>query len=157
MKLGGQGNASVPLPRGKGPGGHNTRGWWDITAVISGYRKFRPHLIRSPDRPAPSKSLYRLSYPGPKYEYTNIFSKHPTDVLSHKTHLSSLTLYMMLCCSTLMAVYSRSKIYVLYDSDSGRFSFLPAEENSTELSKSLPLQLLDFAGHMLSFGRFGFV
>ena len=124
---------------------------------LGGPQSLVPTGTRSPDRPAPSKSLYPLSYPGTKYEYTNIFSKHPTDVLSHKTHLSSLTLYMMLCCSTLMAVNSRSKIYVLYDSDSGRFSFLPAEENSTELSKSLPLQLLDFAGHMLSFGLFGFV
>jgi hypothetical protein len=29
---------------------------------------FSPNEIRSPDRPARSESLYRLSYPGPKYK-----------------------------------------------------------------------------------------
>jgi hypothetical protein len=34
-------------------------------AGLDGYGISRPNGIRSPDRPARSESLYRLSYPGP--------------------------------------------------------------------------------------------
>ena len=61
-----QRNAPANLPLGKtryqlyrklaGPQGRSGR-----------VRKISPHGIRSPDRPARSQSLYRLSYPGPLY------------------------------------------------------------------------------------------
>jgi hypothetical protein len=36
-------------------------------AGLDGCEKSRPTGIRSPDRPAGSESLYRLSYPGPLF------------------------------------------------------------------------------------------
>jgi hypothetical protein len=38
---------------------------------VDGYGKSRSTGIRSPDRPARSQSLYRLSYPGPQYWLLN--------------------------------------------------------------------------------------
>jgi hypothetical protein len=40
-------------------------GWVGPSAGLVGCEKCRPTGIRSPDRPARSESLYRLSYPGP--------------------------------------------------------------------------------------------
>ena len=37
--------------------------------VLTGAEKLAPTVILSPDRPARSVSLYRLSYPGPIYIY----------------------------------------------------------------------------------------
>jgi hypothetical protein len=46
------------------PGTHCTGGWVGPTAGLDRWGKYRPPTgIRSPDRPARSKSLYRLSYP----------------------------------------------------------------------------------------------
>ena len=36
-------------------------------AGLTGAENFVPTRIRSPDRPARSKSLYRMSYPGPYF------------------------------------------------------------------------------------------
>jgi hypothetical protein len=54
---------------GKEPGTDCVGGWVGSRAGLDGCGKFRPppHTgIRSPDRPARSESLYRLSYPGPE-------------------------------------------------------------------------------------------
>ena len=40
-------------------------GWVEPRAVLEGCGKSPPPGIRSPDRPVPSESLYRMSYPGP--------------------------------------------------------------------------------------------
>ena len=47
-------------------GTHCIGGWVDLRAGLDGCGKTRPTGIRSPDRPAGSESLYRLSYPGPR-------------------------------------------------------------------------------------------
>ena len=48
------------------PGTYCTGGWVGPRAGLDGCGKYRPPTgIRSPDRPARSESLYRLSYPGP--------------------------------------------------------------------------------------------
>ena len=46
---------------------------WVLGSVCTGVENFAPTGTRSPDRPAYSKSLYRLSYPGPhlSIEYFN--------------------------------------------------------------------------------------
>ena len=46
-------------------GTHCIGGWVGPRAGLDGCGKSRPTWIRSPDRPACSESLYRLSYPGP--------------------------------------------------------------------------------------------
>ena len=63
--VGVQRHAPATLPSRKRPGTHCTEGWVGPRAGLDGCGKYRPIGIRSPDRPAPSKSLYRLSYPGP--------------------------------------------------------------------------------------------
>jgi hypothetical protein len=46
------------------PGTHCTGGWVGPGAGLDRCEKSRPTGIRSPDLPARSESLYRLSYPG---------------------------------------------------------------------------------------------
>jgi hypothetical protein len=48
----------------EGPGTHCIGGWVGPRAVLEGCRKSTPTGIQSPDRPALSDPLYRLSYPG---------------------------------------------------------------------------------------------
>ena len=63
-------NTTLPaaLPQRKRPGTHCTGGWVGPRAGLDGCGKSRPPPgIRSPDRPARSESLYRLSYPGPQW------------------------------------------------------------------------------------------
>jgi hypothetical protein len=65
-EVGGQRHAPAALPRER-PGTHCIGGWVGPTAGVDGCGKSRPLTgIRSPDRPARSESLYRLSYPGPR-------------------------------------------------------------------------------------------
>jgi hypothetical protein len=52
-----------PLYLRERPGTHCTGGWVDPKAGLDVCEKSRPTGIRSPDRPARSQSLYRLSYP----------------------------------------------------------------------------------------------
>ena len=54
MRVGGQRHAPAALPPAKAPG-----------PVWTAAENLAPTGIRSPDRPARSESLYRLSYPGP--------------------------------------------------------------------------------------------
>jgi hypothetical protein len=66
MRVDGQLHALDALPPGKRPGTHCTGGWVGPRAGMGGCGKSRPPTgIRSPDRPARSESLYRLSYRGP--------------------------------------------------------------------------------------------
>ena len=56
----------------------------DPRAGLDGCAKSRPTGIRSPDRPARSKLLYRLSYPGPLRDYKvygNSFNRNSVPVL----------------------------------------------------------------------------
>ena len=80
MRVGGQRHAPAALPPGKtryslyrrlgGPQGRPGR-----------VRKISPPTgIRSPDRPARSESLYRLSYPGPQ---PNLATGHIQDIFLH--------------------------------------------------------------------------
>ena len=64
--MGGQRHAPAALSPGR-PGTHCIGGWVGPTAVLDGCGKSPPPPtgIRSPDRPARGKSLYRRSYHGP--------------------------------------------------------------------------------------------
>jgi len=55
---GGQHHGPAALLPGIGPGTYCTGGW-------TGAKNLVPTSIRTPDRPARSESLYRLSYPVP--------------------------------------------------------------------------------------------
>ena len=66
MAVGGQGHAPAAVRQGKRPGTRCIGGWVGARAGLDGFGKSRPRPpngIRSPDRPARSKSLYRLRYP----------------------------------------------------------------------------------------------
>jgi hypothetical protein len=67
--VGVQRHAPAALPPGKS-GTHCIGGWVGPRAGLDGRGKFRPTGIQSLDRPAPSESLYRLSYPGPWSSYS---------------------------------------------------------------------------------------
>ena len=63
---GGKGSTSRPapsLPRGKDPVPNVQEAGWAPGPVWTGAENLAPTGIRSPDRPARSQSLYRLSYP----------------------------------------------------------------------------------------------
>ena len=49
---------------------------WPPGPVWTGAKNLAPTGIRSPDLPARSESLYRLSYPGPHLHNTLTFIKH---------------------------------------------------------------------------------
>ena len=59
----GQRHAPAALYPRERPGTHCTEGWVGPRAGLDRCGKSRPTRIRSPDRPARSQSLYRLSYP----------------------------------------------------------------------------------------------
>ena len=63
---GGEGSVSCPgrsLPPGKDPVPVVKEAGWAPGPVWTGAENLAPTGIRSPDRPALSQSLYRLSYP----------------------------------------------------------------------------------------------
>ena len=63
--VGGQRHAPAALPPGKRSGIHCIGGWVGPRTGLAVCGKSRPPTgIRSPDRPARTESLYRLSYPG---------------------------------------------------------------------------------------------
>jgi hypothetical protein len=68
----GQRYAPAALPPGKRPGTLFTGGWWGAETVWTGAENLVLTGIRSPDRPARSESLYRLSHRDP-----HRFSVHP--------------------------------------------------------------------------------
>ena len=65
MGVGGQRHAPAALPPGKDPVPIVQEAGWAPGPVWTGAENLAPTGIRSPDRPACSESLYRLSYPGP--------------------------------------------------------------------------------------------
>ena len=68
--VGGQRHSPAALAPGKRPGTHCIGGWVGPRANLDGCGKSRPPTgIRSPDGPARSESLYRLSYPGPQLKF----------------------------------------------------------------------------------------
>jgi hypothetical protein len=75
MGVAGERHAPAALPPEKRPGTHCTGGWVGPRPVWTGAENLSPTGIRSPDRPASSESLYRLSYRGPRkfQNQTNIW------------------------------------------------------------------------------------
>ena len=75
-----------PLYPQQRPGIHCIGGWVGPRAGLNGYGKSASTWIRSPDRPARSESLYRLSYRSPCllsvvwYKFTNISEEYITVV-----------------------------------------------------------------------------
>jgi hypothetical protein len=66
MGVGGQRHAPAAFRQGKRPGTHCVGGWVGPQGRSERmWKTLPPTEIRSPDRPARSKSLYRLRYPGP--------------------------------------------------------------------------------------------
>jgi hypothetical protein len=75
MGVDGQRHAPAALPPGKRSGTHCIGGWVGPRASLDVCRESRPTTwIRSPDRPARSESLYRLSYPGPRLTELHVFN-----------------------------------------------------------------------------------
>jgi hypothetical protein len=66
MGVGGQRHVPAALPLGERPGTHFIGGCVGPRAGQDGCGKSRPNQDSIPDRPTRSKSLYRLSYPGPR-------------------------------------------------------------------------------------------
>jgi hypothetical protein len=76
MEVGSQRRATEAVPPGKIPGNHCAGGW--VSGLVStDLDNLAPAEIRSPERPARSESLYRLSYPGTRQH-----------ILLHKESLS---------------------------------------------------------------------
>jgi hypothetical protein len=73
MGAGGQRHAPATLPPGKRAGNNYIGGWVGPRAGLDecGNSRPPPTEIPSPDLPARSKSLYRLSYPGPSYKFSH--------------------------------------------------------------------------------------
>ena len=65
MGVGGQRHAPAAFTPGKDPLPIVQEAGWAPGPVWTGAGNLAPTGIRSPDRPARSESLYRLSYPGP--------------------------------------------------------------------------------------------
>jgi len=63
---GGQRRAQAALPQESYLVPMLQEGEWGPRPVCPGSEQLFPTWIRSPDRPARSKSLYRLRYPGPR-------------------------------------------------------------------------------------------
>ena len=74
---GGEGSASRPgrsLPPGKDPVPIVQEAGWAPEPVWTGAENLAPTKIRSPDRPARSQSIYRLSYPDYIIFYTHLYT-----------------------------------------------------------------------------------
>jgi hypothetical protein len=67
-RVGDQRQAPVVLPPGKRPGTHRIGDWVGLSRSGRMREISPPTGIRSPDRPACSESLYRLSHPGFRFE-----------------------------------------------------------------------------------------
>jgi hypothetical protein len=66
MRVGGRLHAPAALPAGNDPVHILQEAGWVPGTVWTRAENLAPTGIRSPDRPARSESLYRLSYPGPR-------------------------------------------------------------------------------------------
>jgi hypothetical protein len=65
--VGSQDHAPAAVPPGKRPGNHCIGAWVGSRAGLKRCGKSRPYRDSIPDSPARRQSLYRLSYPGPRY------------------------------------------------------------------------------------------
>ena len=65
MRVGGKRHAAATFNPGKDPVPIVQEAGWAPGPVWIGAENLAPTGIRSPDRPAHSKSLYQLNYPGP--------------------------------------------------------------------------------------------
>jgi hypothetical protein len=65
-------NTILKVPPGKTTGTHVQEAGWAPGPVWMGAENPTPTGIRSPDCPARSESLYRLSYPGPQRDFKNL-------------------------------------------------------------------------------------
>ena len=65
MVVGGRNHAPAALPAGRDPIPILQEAEWAPGPVWTGAENLGPAGIRSPERPARSESLYRLTYPGP--------------------------------------------------------------------------------------------
>ena len=101
-------------------GTYFTGGWVGPRAGLDGCGKPRPTGIRSPDRPAHKKSLYRLRYPGPvgrrgltkterkkerKKERKNYVHSNVSIILSVLLRGKICTKYLTLCSVLLFIKY----------------------------------------------------
>jgi len=88
MGVSGQRHAPAALSPEQRPGTHCIGCWMGPRAGLDVCGKSRPPTgIRSPDRPAHSESLYRLSYPGPpKATRSFVIPQRPSVCM--KQHLS---------------------------------------------------------------------
>jgi hypothetical protein len=68
MEVGCQRHAPAALPQGKSRYPFVSKSGWASEPVWTGEENLAPTGIRSPDRPARSESLYRLTYPGSSEE-----------------------------------------------------------------------------------------
>ena len=75
MRVGGQHHAPAAVPPRKDPVPTVQEAGYAPGLVWKGAENLAPTGIRSPDRPACSESLYRLSYPGPCAIYEVMLKK----------------------------------------------------------------------------------
>jgi hypothetical protein len=91
--MGGQRHVPAALPPGKVPVFIAQEAGWAPEPVQTGAEIVAPTWIRSPDRPARSESLYRLSYPG-SYLQSNVLQMSinlkSTDVIHFTIHICML-------------------------------------------------------------------
>ena len=71
------------LYRRERTGTHCTGGWVGPRVGLDGYGKCCPTGIRSPDRPARSESLYRLSYRGRKRRFRSVGTNKRCPIFSY--------------------------------------------------------------------------
>jgi len=90
----GQRHAPVALYHRERPGTHCTVGWVGTPGPVwTGGENLAPTVIRSPDRPVRSQSLYRLSY--------------PAHVVYSKRHIMSFMIVFGRIISTLFVYFVR--------------------------------------------------
>jgi hypothetical protein len=80
MGVAGQRHDPAPLPPER-TGTHLQEAGWAPGPVWAGAENLASTGIRSPDRPARSESLYRLSYPGPGKRNSYVYIHRVLDVL----------------------------------------------------------------------------
>jgi hypothetical protein len=74
-----------PLYLRERPGTHCNGGWVGPRAGLDVYENSRPTGIRSPDCPARSQSLYRLSYPAHSNEWVLGINSSPLNLTTYLT------------------------------------------------------------------------
>jgi hypothetical protein len=108
--VGGQCHAPAVLYPRKRPGTHYTGGWVGPRAGLDRCGKSRPTGIRSPDRPARSQLLYRLSYPAHKDLSAPQYSDHNKCTKSILTLTLSLITHSVSCILARVTYSSRRQL-----------------------------------------------